>query len=294
MVPRTDQSEYVGRFAPSPTGPLHFGSLIAAVASYLEACRHNGSWLLRVEDIDPPRAQPGADRIIIDALEKYGFEWTGPVTYQSKNQARHLEIIDSLISRGLAYPCSCSRSDINGPVYAGTCRQRQLGGEHSIRILTDNRSTGFIDGMQGEFSQRLESEVGDFIIRRRDGLVAYQLAVVVDDFDQGITEVVRGVDLLDSTPRQIHLQRALGLPSPAYKHTPLALADDDKKLSKMTGATAIPLDDVRPTLVAALTALWQAPPLSLEACDLDDVWAWAKKHWDTSVLYGKKTVLPPS
>ncbi len=291
---RTDQSDYVGRFAPSPTGPLHFGSLVAAVASYLEACQHDGQWLLRIEDIDPPRQVAGADLAIIRALETYGFEWSGPVTYQSQNRARHDDVINTLIADGLAYSCACSRSDIGGPVYDGRCRNLQLSGKHAIRILTGNESIRFADGLQGKYSQQLESAVGDFVIRRRDGLIAYQLAVVVDDFDQGVTHVVRGVDLLDSTPRQIYLQKVLGMPTPAYLHTPLVLADDQQKLSKMTGAEAITFTAPRPTLVAALRALWQQPPPELGDNDMHDIWSWAKENWNTKSLKGKKSVLQGS
>lgn len=291
---RADQSKYVGRFAPSPTGPLHFGSLVAAVASYLDACQHNGKWLLRIEDIDPPRAVDGADRAIIKALETYGFQWSGPVCYQSRNRDRHIEIIDSLIAKDLAYQCSCSRSEIGSTVYPGTCRKLKLSGAHSVRMLTDNSTIEFIDGLQGPFAQQLETDTGDFVIRRRDGLVAYQLAVVVDDFDQGITDVVRGLDLIDSTPRQIHLQRALGLPIPAYKHTPLVLAADKTKLSKTTGAEAISLENIRPTMIAALKALWQEPPEQLADATLENIWDWAKTKWNTDVLKSKKAVLEPS
>lgn len=291
----TGLQHYVGRFAPSPTGPLHFGSLVAAAASYLDARANNGSWLVRVENIDPPREAPGAVTAILRALETYGFEWQGPVTYQGSNEGRHRAVIADLIARGLAYPCTCSRSSLadapageSGPVYPGTCRRGCDAGEHAIRLLTNDLPVSFTDGLQGRFEQRLESAVGDFIIRRRDGLIAYQLAVVVDDFDQGITDVVRGLDLMDSTPRQLHLQRCLDMPQPRYKHTPLVLSADGQKLSKSSGAKPIPLDRVEPVLIRALASLWQEPAPELAEASLEDVWKWAIENWDPEKLRAKK------
>ncbi len=224
-----EPTRYVGRFAPSPTGPLHFGSLLAAVASYLQAKSRSGLWLLRVEDIDPPRQQAGAVEEILTALERYGFEWDGPVSYQDDNQARHLQVIAELREAGRAYPCSSSRRDLAqarrgplGAIYPGTCRDGFEGGEFAIRVRTNGDAIEFIDVLQGRHRQHLDSESGDFVILRRDGLIAYHLAVVVDDYDQGITEIVRGIDLLDSTPRQIHLQRMLGYRTPEYLHIPVA------------------------------------------------------------------------
>ena len=290
---------YVGRFAPSPTGPLHFGSLVAAVASYLDARASNGRWLLRIENIDPPREVPGAADEIVGALEDYGFQWDGPLTYQADNESRHREVISELRSRGLAYPCSCSRSSLaeapageSGPIYPGTCRHGRAKGEHAIRLLTHNEPISFVDALQGPFVQQVESEVGDFIIRRKDGLIAYQLAVVIDDFDQGVTDVARGLDLIDSTPRQIHLQQCLGMPQPRYMHTPLVLVETGQKLSKSTGAAGIPRKRTRPVLVQALRALWQDPPPDLQDARLTDIWEWAIKNWQTGRLEGKKHTLP--
>jgi glutamyl-Q tRNA(Asp) synthetase len=288
--------QYTGRFAPSPTGPLHFGSLLAAVASYLQAKSRKGRWLLRVEDIDPPRAQRGADSAIIRALEIYGFEWDGPVLFQSRNLEKHREIVTQLIARGLAYRCGCSRADLAaapqgplGPIYPGTCRPGNRARSASIRVRTHNDPIRFDDLLQGAQSQRLEAESGDFVIQRKDRLIAYQLAVVVDDFAEGITQVVRGVDLLDSTPRQIHLQSLLGYPTPQYAHIPVAVNATGQKLSKMTGATAIPLDDTRPTLIAALHALRQHPPPDLAVADLESIWAWATANWRLDVLAGERS-----
>ena len=291
-------TQYVGRFAPSPTGPLHFGSLLAAIASYLQAKSRSGWWLLRVEDIDPPRQQEGAIDEILTALERYGFEWDGPVTYQSDNAARHHQVVAELQAAGLAYPCSCSRRDLAtakqgplGAIYPGTCRNGCQGDEFAVRVRTNDAPIEFVDVLQGTQCQRLESESGDFVIRRRDGLIAYHLAVVIDDFDQGISEIIRGIDLLDSTPRQIHLQRLLDYRTPAYLHIPVAENAEGQKLSKLTGAPAISLENINRTLVTALEALGQQPPPELAMSSLDDIWVWSIKHWQPTVLADKAAIL---
>lgn len=293
----SEPASYVGRFAPSPTGPLHFGSLMAAAASFLQARVNRGKWLLRVEDIDPPREQPGSDKRIIEALEAYGFEWDGPVTYQSQFRQRHEELIERLLNDGQAYACSCSRSDLasaaRGPlgvIYPGTCRRGSRGGEVAIRLRTNDEPVHYTDALQGEQTNLLESESGDFVIRRRDGLIAYQLAVVADDYDQGITQVVRGIDLLDSTPRQIFLQRTLGFNTPAYLHIPVAENESGQKLSKQTGATEIDLKEVRPVLVQALNALGQEPPRDLAESNLETIWEWALDNWQPTVMAGQKSI----
>ena len=293
----SEPAPYVGRFAPSPTGPLHFGSLLAAVASYLQARVNLGKWLLRVEDIDPPREQPGADQRIIDALEAYGFEWDGPVSYQSQFAARHETLVQRLLDSGHAYRCSCSRRDLAGArrgplgtIYPGTCRSGSRAEDVAIRVRTNNELIHFVDALQGEQSQRLESESGDFVIKRRDGLIAYQLAVVADDHEQGITEVVRGIDLLDSTPRHIHLQRLLGLTTPDYLHIPVAENADGPKLRQLTGATEIERHDVRPVLVRALGALGQRPDRDLAASSLESIWEWASDSWQLGAMAGQKSI----
>ena len=270
---------------------MHFGSLVAAVASYLQARAHNGLWLVRIEDIDPPREQPGASDAIIAALDRYGFEWDGDVIYQSQSRSAHEQALQVLLERGLAYPCGCSRKDLadlpRGPlgiIYPGTCRSGCDAPETAIRLRTRDEPISFRDRLQGRITQRLESESGDFVIRRRDGLIAYQLAVVVDDELQGITEVVRGIDLIDSTPRQIWLQRLLGYATPGYAHIPVVTHPDGDKLSKLTGAPAIPFDDIRPTLVAALAALQQTPPGTLAKATLPEIWDWALAHWKIEQL----------
>lgn len=286
---------YIGRFAPSPSGPLHFGSLLAAIASFLQAkTSPGGQWLLRIEDIDPPREQPGADEQIIKALESYGFEWDGPVTYQSSNTDRHEQLVSQLLDEGLAYPCSCSRRDLAnalrgplGTIYPGNCREGCDSNDVAIRVRTDDREICFSDRLQGPQSQNVEEVSGDFVIKRRDGLIAYQLAVVADDHQQGITEVVRGIDLLDSTQRQIHLQQLLKYPTPAYLHIPVIENSEGQKLSKLTGAAGIPMQNVRPVIVAALQALGQRPPAGLQEYPLTSIWKWALENWRVQAMSGQ-------
>ena len=288
---------YIGRFAPSPTGPLHFGSLLAAVASFLEARHRGGQWLLRVEDIDPPREQPGATDDILRVLENYGFEWDGPISYQSTSQDAHVDAIQSLKDAGKAYPCGCSRRDLaavpRGPlgvIYPGTCRNGCVASDFALRVLTDDIPVGFDDQLQGSQVQRLESESGDFIILRRDGLIAYQLAVVVDDNLQGITHVLRGVDLMDSTPRQVWLQQLLGYSTPEYCHIPVAINERGQKLSKSHGAKGVAIDQAETNLVSALEMLGQRPPRDLRSAPLSEVWQWAQEHWDVNVLVGQTEI----
>jgi glutamyl-Q tRNA(Asp) synthetase len=297
----TARPAYVGRFAPSPTGPLHFGSLLAAAASYLQARQGGGDWLVRIEDIDPPRQQPGAIERILEALERYGFEWDGPVIYQSDSRSAHEAALARLLEAGHAYPCGCSRSDLaeapRGPlgiIYPGTCRAGCTASETAIRIRTNDSAVSFVDGLQGLQQQRLESESGDFVIWRRDGLVAYHLAVVVDDYEQGVTEIVRGIDLMDSTCRQVWLQQLLGYPTPDYLHIPVAAHADGQKLSKLTGAKAVPVRRPERTLVQALSALGQQPPPGLYEAPLQEIWSWAMENWHIEALAGKTRILVDS
>jgi glutamyl-Q tRNA(Asp) synthetase len=250
-----------------------------------------GQWLLRIEDIDPPREQPESVEQILRSLEAYGFEWDGEVSLQSTNREAQDAAAESLLGRGLAYRCGCSRRDLAnerqgklGTIYPGHCRGGYGGGEYSIRVRTDVEPVQFEDRLQGPQSQSLESESGDFVIVRRDGLIAYQLAVVVDDNLQRITEVVRGIDLMNSTPRQIWLQRLLGFPTPGYMHIPVAVNSAGQKLSKSTGATGIPVAEPRRTLLAALEALRQIPAGCLDGSSLSDIWKWAIEHWNPEVL----------
>lgn len=295
-------ADYVGRFAPTPSGPLHFGSLLAAVASYLEARCRGGRWFVRIEDIDPPRERPGAASAILAALDAYGFAGDRPVVYQRESEPAHTAAIARLLEAGLAYHCDCSRKDLveagHGPlgaVYPGTCRDRNLPPEPdlAVRVRTDGAYIAYHDRLQGQKEQVLESVSGDFVVRRRDGLVAYQLAVVVDDALQGVTDVVRGIDLMESTPRQVWLQRLLKLPTPGYAHVPVAVTRDGRKLSKATEAAALPLDTPGAELVRALQALGQAPPATLGGAPLAEIWAFATTHWNPAGLCGVATVPAP-
>jgi len=262
-------AKYVGRFAPSPTGPLHFGSLVAAVASWLDARAAGGQWHLRIEDVDEPRTVPGSEDGILRALAALGLEWDGPVVRQSGRKARYAQALAALRRAGLAYRCRCSRREIadsgvhgiDGIVYPGTCRHAAIPEDApaATRFLVPAEAIAFDDRVQGRLSQRLDAEVGDFVVHRRDGLFAYQLAVVVDDADLGVTDVVRGADLLDSTPRQIALQRALGFATPRYLHFPVATRGGEK-LSKQTLAAAVDPSAGSGALRAALAFLGQAVP----------------------------------
>jgi len=272
---------YVGRFAPSPTGPLHFGSLVAALASWLDARRHGGRWLLRMEDLDPPREVPGAADAILRTLEAFGLTWDGPVLYQSTRQAAYEAALEQLRAAGLAYDCGCTRREVaeagkpglDGPIYPGTCRNGLPPGKspRAVRVRSEADPIEFTDRQQGPIGQDVAREVGDFVIRRADGLYAYQLAAVVDDAFQGVTHVVRGADLLDSTPRQILLQRRLGLPTPAYLHHNLVLTPQGEKLSKQTHAPPVDDTDPVPTLISALGFLGERGPEGGEAGSVGEV-----------------------
>jgi glutamyl-Q tRNA(Asp) synthetase len=290
-----------GRFAPSPTGPLHFGSLVAALGSFLQARTRRGEWLVRMEDIDPPREQPGAADAILKDLERMGLEWDGEVLYQSTRLDAYAEALERLREQGMTFECTCSRRELaaatgeESSVYPGTCRERPLQptAPRAIRVRVRPGPIEFDDGLQGPCAQDLMVDVGDFVLRRRDGLVAYQLAVVVDDAYQGITEVVRGTDLIDSTPRQIYLQRLLSVPTPAYAHLPIALTGSGEKLSKQTGARPVADTPAGRALVAALRFLRQGPPASLEAASPVTVIDWALENWDPAPLRGHRCAPGP-
>ncbi|MDZ4202190.1 MAG: tRNA glutamyl-Q(34) synthetase GluQRS [Gallionella sp.] len=338
---------YRGRFAPSPTGPLHFGSLVAAVGSYLDARHHHGIWLVRMEDLDTPRCVDGAADDILRTLEAFGLHWDGDILYQSQRTAAYNEALHQLQTSGAIYPCCCTRKEIadsalhgiDGPVYPGTCRHGIPEGRdgRAWRVRTDllllppcrggERSEGatrmgveingdngkaypppltlplqgggnqipddavkFDDALQGHITQHLESEIGDFVVKRADGLYAYQLAVVVDDAFQHITRIVRGCDLLASTPRQIHLQHLLGLPTPHYMHLPVAVNARGEKLSKQTLAPAISTDDVIATLISALDFLRQQPPDLLRQGSVEEVLGWAINNWQPERLKGCRQI----
>ncbi|WP_207280867.1 tRNA glutamyl-Q(34) synthetase GluQRS [Pseudomonas sp. FW300-N2F2] len=278
---------YIGRFAPTPSGHLHFGSLVAALASYLDARAVDGRWLLRMEDLDPPREEPGAQAAILKALESYGFEWDGEMVRQSERHDAYDQVINRLFSQGLAYACTCSRKQLEAyrGIYPGLCRNAGHGTEDAaIRLRVPELEYHFTDRVQGEYRQHLGREVGDFVIRRRDGLHAYQLAVVLDDAWQGVTDIVRGADLLDSTPRQLYLQELLGLPQPRYLHVPLITQPDGHKLGKSYRSPPLAADQATPLLLRALRALGQQPGLELDDASPRELLAWGIRHWDAGKI----------
>ncbi|THB72330.1 MAG: tRNA glutamyl-Q(34) synthetase GluQRS [Gammaproteobacteria bacterium] len=297
MQNSSTNNNYIGRFAPSPTGPLHFGSLVAAVGSYLEAKTNHGKWLLRVEDIDPPREVKGATKNIISTLEQFGFEWDEHITYQSRRYEIYQEYIDQLLHRSLAYSCGCSRKEIaktatrsaNGLIYPGTCRIG-LGNKEprSVRLLTENIDINFHDLVQGVIIQNLETESGDYVIKRADGLYAYNLAVVIDDQLSGITDIVRGHDLLACTCQHIYLQRVLHFDTPRYAHLPIAINKSGQKLSKQNLAKEIDTHNKAQALFNALTFLNQNPDKQLLESDLDSIWNWSIENWNIGAIKGVK------
>ena len=280
------QPTYRGRFAPSPTGDLHSGTLLAAVGSYLQARSQHGEWLLRIEDVDTTRRIPGAADTLLRALEHFAFEWQGEVVHQSSRTDLYESALEILSKKDLIYPCTCSRKQLADEdtlnVYTGHCRHRRLPlfEEHALRLRVEDRIIGFDDQVIGQYQQQLADECGDFVIKRKDGLFAYQLAVVVDDAEQGISEVVRGADLLDSTPRQIYLQQMLGYAQPDYLHLPLLIDEHGQKLGKSTGAAALDLSQPVSHLHSMLELLGQNPPAELARDNLSQLWQWAIEHWD--------------
>lgn len=284
------QQTYRGRFAPTPNGPLHFGSLVTALGSFIDARSLGGEWLVRIEDLDPPRIMAGAADSILRTLENFGLYWDGEVLFQSQRHSIYQEMLDQLDHMQLIYPCGCSRKEIQeqalgtatGPVYPGTCRNGLAEGREAraLRVRVSDAHIRFADRLQGHIEEWLPEQVGDFVLRRADGLFAYQLATVVDDAIQGITDIVRGADLLDSTGRQIYLQQSLGFMTPRYMHLPLAANAAGEKLSKQTRAPAVTTERAAALLVDALRFLGQPVPLDLETGAVEEVLDWATQHWD--------------
>lgn len=275
-------SHYIGRFAPSPSGELHFGSLIAALGSYLQARAQNGIWRVRIEDIDPPREVPGAAETILRQLEHYGLHWDGEVLWQSRRHDAYRDALAWLRDRGLSYYCTCTRARIQGigGIYDGHCRELRHGpAQAAVRLKQQHPVTRFHDRLRGDIQadERLARE--DFIIHRRDGLFAYNLAVVVDDHFQGVTEIVRGADLIEPTVRQISLYQQFNWTPPGYIHLPLALNAQGAKLSKQNHAPALPQGDPRPVLIAALRFLGQRTEAQWQAMRLDEILQLAVKNW---------------
>ncbi len=285
---------YAGRFAPSPTGPLHFGSLVAALASWLDARAAGGRWLVRIEDLDPPREQPGAAAALLGTLEGLGLYWDGPVEYQSRRPGLYRQALERL--KPHTYWCGCTRREIadsalglaadGAQIYPGTCRGGLAAGRtaRALRVRVGSEVVRFADRVLGPQQRNLEAEVGDFVLYRADGLFAYQLAVVVDDAEQGITDVVRGADLLDSTARQIALQRLLGYPQPRYLHVPAVVTAAGEKLSKQTGAAPIDLARRHLELRRALAYLGQPP-----AADLAE----AVRNWNPALIPARRAAAAP-
>ncbi len=299
---------YRGRFAPTPSGPIHFGSLVAAVGSYLEARTRGGEWLVRIEDLDPPRCRPGAADEILRSLERLGLTWDGRVVHQSSRTDAYRAAFDRLRSEGRLLACRCSRAQLAAlpenrrrvpgeelahpaPCVPGSHRAANV---PAWRFRASDLDIAFVDRVQGPQGQNVARCGGDFVVRRRDGLFAYQLAVVVDDAAQGITDVVRGADLLDSTPRQILLQQALQLPRPTYMHLPLAVDASGVKLSKSGDAPAVLHAAPAAPIVVALEFLRQDPPAGLGRAPLDEVWNWALEHWQPSRLSGMRSGAAPA
>jgi glutamyl-Q tRNA(Asp) synthetase len=289
----------VTRFAPSPTGSLHLGSLLAAVGSYLDARTQSARWLVRIEDLDTPRVIPGCADEILRTLEVFGFEWDGDILYQSTRREAYREAIARLQAQGRIFECSCSRKQLAGaggedaPGYPGTCRHGPTRpGPTARRFRVSDSAARFTDLFQGEQIFDLR-HCGDVVVERRDGIASYQLAVVVDDEYQGISRVVRGADLLSSTPWQIDLQDALSFARPIYGHLPLVVEQDGAKLSKSSHAIALDPSQVAKGLTEALTLLSQSPPADLALFSLRDVWKWAFEHWNPQALVGRTTVRCP-
>ena len=277
-------SNYIGRFAPSPSGPLHFGSLVAALASFLDAKKNNGAWLLRIEDLDPPRESIEAPAAIIDQLIAHNLQWDGDILYQSNRDHAYSTALGQLLQSGLAYPCDCARNKTPS-VYQGTCRGKAPGEvrkPHAHRFLIDTPVINMEDGVLGSKRWQLGKELGDFIIKRKDGLFAYQLAVVIDDAFQRVTHVVRGADLLDSTPRQIVLAQKLDLPVPRFVHFPVVLGADGAKLSKQTHATPVSNHDAVNNLKQSLGFLGQ--PVPHAETNIEILIEKAIANWDLSTI----------
>jgi glutamyl-Q tRNA(Asp) synthetase len=303
MFLEQDSAPTVGRFAPSPTGPLHFGSLVAAVGSYCLARRAGGRWLVRIEDLDTPRTVPGAAEEILRTLERLHLFWDGEVLYQSRRIDRYEAALEKLRRKDLLFACGCSRREVlasaphvgeEGPVYPGTCRSGLAEGRRprALRIRVPGQRVCFVDGVFGGQEQCLASTVGDFVLRRADGLFAYQLAVVVDDAESGVNQVVRGQDLLASTPRQIFLHACLGYRVPAYVHLPLVLAANGEKVSKRHGALALAAGAAGGGLLwRVLRFLGQAVPDSLCAASAAEVLAWGTAHFTLDRVPARSAVV---
>jgi glutamyl-Q tRNA(Asp) synthetase len=283
----------IGRFAPSPTGPLHLGSLYTALASFLHARSQQGKWLLRIDDLDTQRNVKGATDAILTTLDAFGLHWDDSVVYQSQCLAVYHDVLNELAKNQFIYPCSCSRKMLaSTAIYNGLCRNQSITADslYALRIKTDSRLISVEDGLQGLISHNIAKQYGDFILKRRDGIVAYQLAVVIDDDRQHINQIVRGVDLLTETPKQIYLQQVLGLPCPDYLHVPIIIDQHGYKLSKQTQATAVNLTRPQGVIFELLGLLKQNPPSELQHASVTELLDWAIEHWNIECLKNIKQV----
>ena len=295
-------ARYIGRFAPSPTGPLHFGSMVAAIGSFLDARAAKGQWRLRIDDVDAARCNQSAEHDIIATLNRFGLEWDGPIVFQRDRIAAYQGALESLSARGVVFACACTRREIadsalardGSRIYPGTCRGGLPTGRkpRAWRVRASGRIE-FMDRIQGAQREVLEEAVGDFVLLRADGMFAYQLAVVVDDALDGITHIVRGADLLDSTARQIHLQRLLACPVPNYAHLPVAANPLGEKLSKQTLAPSVSDAAVEATWLAALHFLGQNPPDTLARSGLNTIKTWAVANWSAASVPAQRVVTAP-
>jgi glutamyl-Q tRNA(Asp) synthetase len=284
----------VGRFAPTPSGDLHLGSLYTAVASFLDARAHGGRWLLRMEDLDRPRELEGSADGIVRTLQHFGFEWDGAVTRQYDRAEHYEDALRALQAQQHTFACTCSRAQLeDGLRYPGTCRERELEQDTpaAVRVRVEPGMVQFTDRIQGTYRQNVAEAVGDFILKRRDQIYAYVLAVTVDDAAQGVTHIVRGADLLDNTPRQIHLQRLLGLPEPSYAHVPVLTETDGGKLAKSRRSVRLSADSPLPQLCSVFSMLGLKPPTSLASATIADAWHWAIEQW-TPAKVPKRLDLP--
>ncbi|MDD5320974.1 MAG: tRNA glutamyl-Q(34) synthetase GluQRS [Methylococcales bacterium] len=282
---------YIGRFAPSPTGPLHLGSLYTALASFLQARSRHGKWLLRIDDLDTPRNIKGSADSILKTLDAFGLHWDDSVVYQSQHLGIYDEILDKLAKNKLVYPCSCSRKTLTA-IYSGLCRNKQSprNSPYSLRIKTDERIISFDDELQGLISHNLALQHGDFILKRKDRIIAYQFAVVIDDDRQQVNHIVRGFDLLESTPRQIYLQKTLGIATPGYMHVPVIIDEQGYKLSKQTRATAVDVRTPEAVIFGLLKLLKQNPPRELQHAPSTEQLNWAIDHWDPALLKNSRAI----
>jgi len=291
-VKQSNRNCYRGRFAPTPSGPLHFGSIITALGSYLDAKSKKGTWLVRIDDIDQSRNKLGADKIILEQLEQLGLIWDEPIVYQSQRIDLYEIAFKKLEKLKCTFSCDCSRKEIKGIIYPGTCRNKidTLNSNQSIRIKTNNIPISIFDRLQGYYSQSIDSEIGDFIIKRADGYFAYHLVAAVDDGEQNITHIVRGFDLLDSTPRQIFLQKKLKYKTPSYLHLPIAIDNKEKKISKADKRTKLVASNPRRSLVNALKFLGQSPPTGIIDSNTKTILDWAIDNWSIELLPNKSKI----